>query len=1171
MATTDYDKLGAQVFSAHPGASPVPSGGPGVARATGKATPTPTPADKLGLLGSAPAPYVPPVPPPVQDFLTKVGNVLETPMAAIGADQMDYLRARKQGATPTQALAHVLRANYQPDANQNTSIQHALKLINAGKLSEAADLYSTTSIIANKQRAALGDHLAQWFQQHPIRFAAATIPEEFANPANAALGEFTSALGKGIARAPIPTLNRFKAARDAARRAAQQRAEAPATEVARRTQAQTGRYDVRGENVPGSVKGFIKDPQARARAELDFRQKQQESARMQAANAAAARRAANTPKLPAAPSGPARLMLPPGQAAARALAPAESVTAAGEARLALPSPREPVPETAPAAPATAAVKPLPTETYQDYIARRGGPALSPEEREAANADWQATWPEGTKPPVVDKPSLIARIRAATSPPGKASAKAQVGPVVPQPSLGAGERPPERLAPGKQPGTPVRPQVPMAYDPDQPLVPSGPSPKQGPFRYDLSPEDAADEAEITLRKIAESKDIRRTAQDEVHALGKGLTLKQGQMLVDAIERTIPEGNWAPRIARYRDFQKKLSQDLVDYQVAEPGEIRLAQTYVPRLGSTLDPEDLALESEAVAGAPHEYYHTNVRKGTLAKDRRYQTFEEARHSGAKMDPAWDFLRTLETTIMSRLESIKINKGLTRLRELGLMTYKDEPVPHGWVKLDDTPTLRNFGSKILRESAFPPEIAKALTDITVRETSLNPSELLPTPFNPLAKAGSWVNWATARWQVAAPQYHGIFNLVPTQLATMLAHAETPLAAAKSLAAYSKEMVTVPGGKNMLDSLRRYISGQGREQAVEAGATSPFASDIPAFRMTRPWHDLNPEERWQRVKDLSGRGIENVTSRALYQTMEPIMASATHKGLMAGGMPSARAALRVRQTIGEPENIPGQARSWAQWLMFPGWRLAMGRLWPWLLGKSPALYTGPQRAGRAYNISRGAYNTELGMGDAPPLTSSQHLIPDLMIGRDKDGQPLYLSLPSAANLPLSVMNMIPVPNELTSFSNRAANLATTAANPILATGMRGLETIRGRHGFAGTGPGGYRLSDLDAPGSVGQKLLEALGATGSRYAPVPIPPDQNALLEMLGPSVRSVPSGYMQNYKSQVEAQMRSQIQSLRANARTLAQQGDQAGANELSAQADLQYATMVEYMKELGILPKP
>ena len=43
-------------------------------------------------------------------------------------------------------------------------------------------------------------------------------------------------------------------------------------------------------------------------------------------------------------------------------------------------------------------KPLQTETYHDFIARRGGKAMTPEQWQAANADWHATWPEGRSPP-----------------------------------------------------------------------------------------------------------------------------------------------------------------------------------------------------------------------------------------------------------------------------------------------------------------------------------------------------------------------------------------------------------------------------------------------------------------------------------------------------------------------------------------------------------------------------------------------------------------------------------------------------------------------------------------------------------------------------------------------------------------------------------------------------
>ena len=282
------------------------------------------------------------VPKPVSDVMTTVGNALEVPLTGIGANEMDYLRARKAGATPAQALARVFAQTYSPDKYPNSSIQHAMRLINRGQTGIAADRYSTTSILANKQRAALGDVGAQAFQHHPFVFSLATIPEEFANPANIATGELTGMAADVLKGLRIPTINRMKAMRDAARRAPAERAAAPQVEEMRTAENQQNRYDVLGEDEPGSLKGFIKDPQARARATLHFNAQQAASAKILAARHEAemgAARVAAGPKLSAAPAAN-RAMLPPGQQFAHALQPSPEITMPGQARLALPPPPE---------------------------------------------------------------------------------------------------------------------------------------------------------------------------------------------------------------------------------------------------------------------------------------------------------------------------------------------------------------------------------------------------------------------------------------------------------------------------------------------------------------------------------------------------------------------------------------------------------------------------------------------------------------------------------------------------------------------------------------------------------------------------------------------------------------------------------------------------------------
>ena len=347
-----------------------------------------------------------------------------------------------------------------------------------------------------------------------------------------------------------------------------------------------------------------------------------------------------------------------------------------------------------------------------------------------------------KPPVLDKARLVGELRAARpAEPEAAAAGPKVTAQVERPgplTIGAGE-PRERLAPGKGPGIKSAPRgLPMQYDPDQPIMPSGKKPPQGPFRFTLPVEDVADEVERDIREIADPKDVYREAQDIVDDLWTGMTKQQQQQYIDIHERTLPmpeNNDLKGRNARRIATQRRTSEDLLKYEVATPGQLRTADTFITRLGSMNDPESTALEIEAISGAPHEFFTHNVRQGTLATHRTNPTYFEARHSGRPVNPDWEPAMSDEFYWRSRLEGIKLNKKFARWRELGVVTYPGEPKPFGWTSVADTinneetPNLQHFGSKILTEGAFPPEIAKAIGDVLIRETSLKPQELLPTP----------------------------------------------------------------------------------------------------------------------------------------------------------------------------------------------------------------------------------------------------------------------------------------------------------------------------------------------------------------------------------------------------------------------------------------------------------
>ena len=99
-------------------------------------------------------------------------------MTLIGAAQMDWEAGRsliagkpppKNGFEKAAQLTEIYTspARLAPD----TSTAHASRLLSNRQFGNASDFYSTTSIIANKQRAALGNKVRKFFQKHPSLLA----------------------------------------------------------------------------------------------------------------------------------------------------------------------------------------------------------------------------------------------------------------------------------------------------------------------------------------------------------------------------------------------------------------------------------------------------------------------------------------------------------------------------------------------------------------------------------------------------------------------------------------------------------------------------------------------------------------------------------------------------------------------------------------------------------------------------------------------------------------------------------------------------------------------------------------------------------------------------------------------------------------------------------------
>lgn len=1063
-----------------------------------------------------------PIPQPVSDFLTKASNVLEAPLTGIGATEMDLLRPPylKVGLGP--------------------SGQHMLDELRHGQFGSAAQHYSTTSLEANKERAQLGDPGAQFLEKHPgMLFAPLAFGEEFFNPSNR-LFSAAGSVGRAVGLKPLSPLNRFADVRGAAAEAPAQRAAAAESAVQREARMNAVRQGAAAER-------------ARARAAAHFAQKQRESLKNQGLRA-------GTPQTPPTlGTPPVRRALPepgaefrpnPPQPAPGYVPPAlrpgalpitgtpavQHPALTGEARLALPpggtvegrlqqSLRDTLKSIRRQTRARPPSKPIAQGPLTPPSTIGGRPALpAPQTIEGPNIASGEGFEMNAAPGIPGRPALTGANPVPEFenlvPPGRLTGEIQG-------ALPAGEK--GITTPGSQLST--------RYGTGEAITPVGEVQPLGP-KPELPAKEVADRAELTFRKMAETQSARAAAGEAVHNLYKGLTRSQQVKLFDAIEGTEPmPPEFAKRAAAYTAVQRRLSKDLLEHGVADESELWNEETYHPRSGASLNPEfDLQEQRLEGQGAGSR----GVRKGTLIHERDYPTRKAMELAGEQMNPEWAPAETLENTLRSRYQSIQLEKGMRELQDLGLILPAEKPRPPGWVTLAEEPDVARFGSPTIANGAsFHPAIAKGIRDITA--STMNPDKFLSSPLHKIAEPLAMANRAVSRFEVTNPGYHPIVNVGPNQIATIIANA-------KSIAALPTYV------KNLFD-----LSSKGLDELSEEGVYHPFASDIPAHEMTRPWSDLSLPEKMRRLWNLSGRGVENVSAKPLYKHIEPRMARATYNALKRGGKTDAEAALLTRQTVGEAENLGAVERDAAQMMQFPAWRKAVARLWPNLLAKSPALYNAPHRAVNAYNLAHGM---------TPQPYSGERLVPPIAFGKDANGNPQTLTFPSPANIPLEVLDLIgaPLAGDSSEIPARSLRLGMTLVNPLLNTGVRTAMTQAGKSGEPGTGLAGYRLYDKDAPinqGPLGIGLSSAQGAL-QRYSP--IRPGALGPLGGVGVSVQPVMGNQTQQDISTMEARYRKLIDRLRYQAVDDLKAGDAKSAAQDTQDADDLWREMEQVVQQMS-----
>lgn len=768
----------------------------------------------------------------------------------------------------------------------------------------------------------------------------------------------------------------------------------------------------------------------------------------------------------------------------------------------------------------------------------------------------------------------------------------------------------RASPGPlfdQPGPPIAPppegrNLPAITRP-RPLVPM-PEPLRA-----ARPEDIRDHTERIIREAAvKLGTVERIIEDAVYGrvagktgLWRGLTRQQQLDLVDQIgdiKNASPETLERWRVSDRTALNRFIHDALVRLKFSTADELRDPDLYLTHSGALYDPTIGETAEDARARMAEPWRPTAWKKGTLQKERVYPTIQEALAHGQLRNPDWQPAQADEEHLRSVLKNIVLEEMLDRLKnEVGLFIPKDEPRPSGWTAKDEHPSLRDLYSPILRDHYFPPEMASLAREFSM-PGRLNPQSLMGGvmrgPLAGVMRFFRFWNWIASRLQVALPFFHLGVNIDQNDIAILAANASNPPKA-----------------------VRGYLTGlfdpEAHTKAVAHRLSQGFASDVPPHLMTRPWSDLSgrPElwikpwtsEKATRLMNMFTRATEVGTSAPLYMYAEPRTTWALYNGLVEGGVPPNRAYILTRQSIGEPENIgPAWEGRGAQLLQFPRWRIAMNRLWPFLLAKSPALYMAPHRFARAYNISRGAYQqpdpNNLVPGSQPP-PSADYLLPPLYLGTNKYGIPQYTDYSSPADLPLRLID-IPLNalggavgdlyprarfGDLRTAGNQALSLALGWANPTIRAIARAGLTAKSEPGEPGTGTAGYRLWDLDA--GTKRALQQAVMSTVFGYSPFRTTVNPATGLPQLSGLAAglSLPqaigaglSGYSQfgeqglgdfTARNRIEHKLRAGIHRLRAAAKEQTQTGDLKGAADSELQAQQLYVQLQQILQQQGLTP--
>jgi hypothetical protein len=492
------------------------------------------------------------------------------------------------------------------------------------------------------------------------------------------------------------------------------------------------------------------------------------------------------------------------------------------------------------------------------------------------------------------------------------------------------------------------------------------------------------------------------------------------------------------------------------------------YLPRKGAWADEERNALD-DAVQQYIDEHRSSqsgpSFRYGTAGKNihRTWNTIAQAEANGARLDPLWNPLDTLQSHIAQRTTNMRLGHGLQQLADLGLiepprtdefgrtvMPSRSDFVPH-----NDVSGTQTFGAPILREGTrYHPAVNQLIADVTSRK----PTPGFPSGLQMLAAPLRAANRGLSYAMVANPIYHPLVNQLPMVLASgALRHPGT----------FAKAFLA-PVRTGALQS------------AIEAGAEVPASLERKGADFLS-WRGLTPDEKLARVVSLPGRATRALTSTPLYRGygkiagIQPRITAATYAALKRDMSP-AQAQEVARQIASEPENIKAAEQDLAQLAQFPHFLKATARFWLPRLLRNPAMYQGTH--GFA-NVMDQRY------GVSPDAADYNTFLPPFAIGRNRAGANM-LSLPSPANRPVqalsTLLNIARYGPMSSQGGGEALKLAANVANPTLGMG--------GRIVYTGVAPAGppdtYRLWDKDDPNA--NPWRDALTGGLMRFRPLRSP-----------------------------------------------------------------------------------